>query len=471
MQLIRRKKFNFYSAKTLQNLIIVNKYALFDDVNDYLNITSEDRDKLYSLINDTVTIEFRMRNAYGTGTDSGAVMGIRGSSSNEFLIWLGNYTSNVSSEWLTVSCSNTSSSSNTSALMCARPSYITHTTWVHIAIVMSPNYWKIYIDGVEATYANQTTFNGLKQGTFKDFGILGATAIGQRSNDTGWYGGGLSDFRIWNTERTLPEINAFRTKSITTPTTGLIMNLLLNGDGNDNSGNSINATPTNGVAFPYKTKTAASFDGVNDYIPIDNVTSLLNTTNSQTIEFWIRPKASSVRVIAGFKNANNIYLLITFADWTSAIQGESISIRSDDIVVGVTSTTVSQMVNVWSHAAIVLKNNEWLFYINGVLQTTGNSNNDLTRGNLSSNVPNLNTGVIGTRLPNFANHFIGDIHDFRIWNTERTQAQIVDNMNITITTPQENLVVNYTLDNTFDDLSGNNFHTVGMNGISFIERD
>lgn len=120
----------------------------------------------------------------------------------------------------------------------------------------------------------------------------------------------------------------------------------------------------------------------------------------------------------------------------------------------VTGTTVIQN-GVWYHAALTYDGTTWKIYLNGTLEVT-----------LAVNQPVQNVSIqhsaIGSALTSTGvaqGYFQGVMDEVRIWNSAKTQSDIVLNINKKITSPAAGLVARWGLDEgtgtSIGDISGN----------------
>jgi len=169
---------------------------------------------------------------------------------------------------------------------------------------------------------------------------------------------------------------------------------------------------------------ALNFDGVNDMVS----RPALPATSNLTIETWIRPTA-----VFGFGAIDD-------ETWTTGgfhfqLYGSKIgfSINGNNPTDFVSTATVAT--NTWTHVAVVYQKSSATakLYINGSLSQTMNYT---TAVNLTSQVSNI--GSWGA-----SRYFSGSIDELRIWNLARTQTEIYDAMNSSLSS-QSGLVANYT---------------------------
>jgi uncharacterized protein YjdB len=185
----------------------------------------------------------------------------------------------------------------------------------------------------------------------------------------------------------------------------------------------VNALP--GISAPV-VGNALNFDGVDDYVNCTNNAALQITTG--TIEAWIKTSnaGSSYRGIVTKQSAYGLFLnsntLIAY-DW---------SIGADR------STGINLADNVWHHVALSFNNgvaNGSFVYIDGVLKLT-----------TTYTVPSQGVGLaIGAGYDTGSQFFTGNIDEVRVWNTNRTQAQIQATMNTELTGNEANLIAYYNI--------------------------
>jgi len=162
-----------------------------------------------------------------------------------------------------------------------------------------------------------------------------------------------------------------------------------------------------------KDNTGLNFDGVNEYVNLGNP-SKLQITGDMTIEMWIKPD--------DFSSRQNPYAKAFGGEGT--ITQETSGTLS--FYYGTTggnawpyqgfNSGVSLVLDEWVHIAIVrdLTNMQLYWYMNGVLVNQ-----------IAANYPTAaaggNTAYIGN---GYVNNYNGQIDEFRIWNTARSQSDI-----------------------------------------------
>lgn len=162
--------------------------------------------------------------------------------------------------------------------------------------------------------------------------------------------------------------------------------------------------------FMLNAQTALNFDGVNDYVVGTNNTSL--QLNQGTVEAWIKTSGagSSYRAIVAKSYNYGIFLnnnvLIAF-EWISG---------------RVISTGINLSDNIWHHVAFSFNSeviNGSKLYIDGAPVLT-----------FTYKVANFNYSIaVGNQSTGTSQYFNGEIDQVRVWNTIRTDAQILASYN------------------------------------------
>ena len=179
------------------------------------------------------------------------------------------------------------------------------------------------------------------------------------------------------------------------------------------------------------------FDGADDYVSTTN--SGISGSGARTVEAWVNTTANCIP-------GSGIQQVIL--DWGASATGARFTFNllwanSVRLEVGGNGLSGTQAVNdgMWHHVAAVynpnVSSNQVKLYIDGQLHVQGN----LT-------VP-VNTGAtvpvqIGKRVDG-VNNFMGKIDEVRLWNTARTDAEILANYNHELCGPQTGLMAYYRL--------------------------
>ncbi len=229
-------------------------------------------------------------------------------------------------------------------------------------------------------------------------------------------------------------------------------------------------TPCKGIAVtlsasdPLYDHNALEADGSLGYAASHDLTSHLNQSDSLTLELWF--KAYGEGVILMETDTSTYY-------WTNSqievTPGDTLRVA----VSGLTPISLGKIdLNTWHHVALRYdKANLRLdAFLNGVASTNpsfGDRQSPFEQGYTVKYLlarycyPNLGSG----------NYFNGQLRDFRVWKTCRTNAEIVSGMNSVVAVSQD-LVATYPMNQgsgtVLTDASGNNLNGTIYNGATLI---
>ena len=216
------------------------------------------------------------------------------------------------------------------------------------------------------------------------------------------------------------------------PTNGLVGYWPFNGNANDESGNGNNGV-VNGATLAIdrfgNIDKSYSFDGISNYISINNSSSLNIIGTQITLSFWLysnnNPNDANYKGISkGGYDVGSGYEFI----YRNSFSG-------DDGVISITGGTGIQACDVgynmneafgqWIHLAVTLNNGVASFYVNGVYQVGNNLNQ------ISQFVSNNSELLFGKRNPlnSNAGFLNGKMDDIGIWNRALTQQEITNMYN------------------------------------------
>jgi len=208
------------------------------------------------------------------------------------------------------------------------------------------------------------------------------------------------------------------------------------------SGNTFNTPHITSTTSYYvsaaKENIGLDFDGLNDRINLGNPAKL-QITGDMTIEMWVKPD--------NFSSRKNLYAKAYGGEGTITQEMSGTLSYYYGINGGNGgpyqgfSTNVSLIQNEWSHIAIVrdLASMQLYWYINGVLVNQ-------VAANYAAAVSGGNNAFIGD---GYVNNYDGQIDEFRIWNTSRSQSEINSSKNICLNGNEAGLVSYYQFeDNT-----------------------
>jgi RHS repeat-associated protein len=194
--------------------------------------------------------------------------------------------------------------------------------------------------------------------------------------------------------------------------------------------------------MPAATNTALDFDG-NDYVQVGSSTSLV-MTNSLTIEAWIRPIGGGIIV-----NKEGEYEIGRNSDgtiwWAFANSNPGWTAINTGYV---------PPANLWTHITITYDLGAIKTYANGTLIHTYSGS-----GAIGDYHTDQNDFRIGGRQ-NSSDYFRGIIDEVSVWNVVRTEAQIQEDMNRTLTGSESGLVSYW----NFNEGSGNTVSDKSVKG-------
>ena len=202
------------------------------------------------------------------------------------------------------------------------------------------------------------------------------------------------------------------------PTSGLVGWWPFNGNAIDSSGNGNNGT-VNGATLTTdrfgNINSAYIFDGINDWININNSNSL-NPPSQITISAWVNTSAynvsnASMVVNKGWDQGPGHYDLLVFTPNSKSrfVIGSNIYVESNSII----------NINQWTLITASIDSLTMKIYINGTLENTALQNNNNSFGT------NTDPLYIGKHdYNNFPYYFSGKIDDIGIWNRILTQQEI-----------------------------------------------
>lgn len=176
---------------------------------------------------------------------------------------------------------------------------------------------------------------------------------------------------------------------------------------------------------------ALDFDGINDYVSISNE-SHFDFYFKVTLEAWIKVGAFDKEWQAIITKGDGAWRLERYGTTNHLNFGTTGTIPMD--LEGTTDVNDGQ----WHHIACVMTGIRKNLYVDGQLDATIPIIGDIDRTN--------DLLYFGENSGNTGRNFDGLIDEVRIWNIDRTAAEIQDNMNIALTGHENGLVAYYKFD-------------------------
>ncbi|HEY4797461.1 MAG TPA: LamG-like jellyroll fold domain-containing protein, partial [Bacteroidia bacterium] len=177
-----------------------------------------------------------------------------------------------------------------------------------------------------------------------------------------------------------------------------------------------------------------NFDGVNDRVNVNTGSSSFSGTF--TVEAWVKPNdPTKYMCIMGTRSPSDGSFDMKLGNGNT-IHGD-IGNGSGWITTGA-DASFNYSIGQWYHIAYVITPSGYIIYANG---------NQVGSGSFSGTPILYDVNhilAVGTVSANGGEEFNGNIDELRIWNTARTQTQIRDNMNCSLSGAHAGLVINFT---------------------------
>ncbi len=343
---------------------------------------------------------------------------------------------------------------------------LTTNEWTHVAVSYdaATDQMTFYLNGDQAGEVQTVTSIGdVNAGPLH----IGTDSIGVQGGDR-FFDGMIDDVRIWRDVRTSDEIRDNIDQQVASNADNLAGNWIFDGSNGttveDRTSNSNDGTLTNGAEIKSPPTNAIELDGANDFISAGDLGS---TFNSATIETWLKldSLASGLDVlfisdgtwsngdaVAQFNTSNGQLF------WSEHTGGGGVDVAFDEF-------DFRTVIGEWVHVAIVKDKTEGTIklMIDGEIVSA-----KALPASLASSTFHMNDARIGGWSTGDPRTIDGQLADFRVWNTARTDQQIADNYNTTLSGNEGGaLVANYqfkdTSGQTVTDSAGDNDGTLGAN--------
>jgi hypothetical protein len=323
--------------------------------------------------------------------------------------------------------------------------------WTHLALVQNGSTVVSYVNGA----FDATLLSGPQHQETATSTLLGKFPA---SNDR-FLNGQLDEVRVWNVARSQTDIQNSMHKMLSGRESGLAYYYTFDqGSGTsliDQSTNGQNGTLTNGPSWvasnagilPSKGN-ALDFDGTQDErVDLGNG-SAWNIGTTFSFEAWVRPES------------RNPVGSMVFNKWTSGTEDKHLFILNNGLpqfalfgtgIVITGATTVP--LNSWTHIAATYDGTTAKLYINGVQDGSQAATADVAD----------DTGIMYlANNPDRATEYglDGQLDEVRFWSSARTEAEIQDNMNGTLSGTESGLVAYY----DFNGTTGTKLRDLSLNG-------
>jgi len=183
------------------------------------------------------------------------------------------------------------------------------------------------------------------------------------------------------------------------------------GSGNVGTVNGATRTPSGRIGG------ALAFDGVNDWVTVNDANSL-DLTTTMTLEAWVFPTVtpSGWRTIIGKEASGRLCWYLHAGTDNANRPAAGVYVGADRVLYG----TATPATNTWTHLAATYDGQQQRLYVNGVQV----ANRAQTGASLTSTSA-LRIGGNGV----FGEYFAGRIDEVRIYNRALTAGEIVTDMN------------------------------------------
>ena len=192
----------------------------------------------------------------------------------------------------------------------------------------------------------------------------------------------------------------------------------------DLSGNGNNGTLTNGPTFNTGSGGSIVFDGVDDYIINSTTTNIPTGSSSRTVHMWVRPTANTNNFMQmGTGGGGNQVYIIEYYDisGTAYLFTDGINAGNNLTISGASLPTL----NVWNHITFGNSGQNWFYYLNGVLRSSGTWS--VTINTIGQKY------VLGKRDDYATPPMTGNMASVQIYNRALSASEISQNYNATKT--------------------------------------
>lgn len=219
------------------------------------------------------------------------------------------------------------------------------------------------------------------------------------------------------------------------PTNGLFAYYPFSGNANDMSGNNYNGTLHGPVLTTDRfgnLNSAYSFDGINDYIDLNNYVSSFNIQQPVTVSFWIKTNTDTPQAIyslSGTSTQGYSDCIWVGGDISSTLTNELIDAThntsvSDYYIAGYISANRALVINNnWHHIVYEFNNVSTVIYLDNNLLIL--SCNYGTNNGHYGNIPSATLNLLGVRYFNGYGCYVnGALDDIRFYNRELSPTEI-----------------------------------------------
>ena len=350
-------------------------------------------------------------------------------------------------------------------------------TWTHWAMIQDGTAPVLYIDGqlVDITFSITTDKAAwINDATGLDNGRI--ASLNQNSaGESNTYNGNIDEVGFFNTDLSSAEVseiyNGGKPKDLTkhTKVDNLIAYYRM-GDKSEFSTNHFFPEIKSGL----NNFKSTLFDGVDEFVNIDDVQTALASTTKGTFSCWVKPvdaTPAAADVILSFGDTNANEFIDLFINTNGTLSSQLRSSVETKWVIATDSAFGSD--NTWTHIAIV-QSGESRLYVDGtdVAQAFSNTTDKSQWFNSLSGLDNGRIASFNKNNGGETNHFNGNVDEVSFWDTDLSPGAISDIYNngsptdlTTYSAASANLVSYFRMgdkstfdgtDHTFPDQKGSN---------------
>lgn len=204
------------------------------------------------------------------------------------------------------------------------------------------------------------------------------------------------------------------------------------------------------LTFGQGSSNGLSFDGVNDYIRLDNFT-LVKSYSSHTIEMWVKSSSDETGAIysEGYLSSNYRGQFRLSGNGSGKLNMYFIP-ASGPVLVNNIESTLTVFDGTWHHIALIGQGDQTVLYVDGFRDPTNFNYSRPTQ--MEANGTKFGAQAqCCTSAGQFSRPYSGEIDEIRLWSTARSSQQIRDFMCQKLTGNESSLVLYYPL----NQISGN----------------
>lgn len=195
-------------------------------------------------------------------------------------------------------------------------------------------------------------------------------------------------------------------------------------------------------SFQAKTQNALHFDGNNDYVNLNSISSSMAGLTEFTVDFWLKFDIAdnqnyNIFFSANTSNYDNLFLIRAAKLSYDNVYDVAV-VYLGGYIYGTTPIGDGDC----HHIALSYNNGVCKLYVDGNLETTVNNSISFNSTNLFSLGQEYDNGsALGT-----SQHYEGLLKEFRIWDIAKTNSEVLGLMNLSVNASTPNLISHFDFD-------------------------